>query len=205
MNRDRFIVFEGPDGVGKSTILNEVAGRLRARGDDVLTTREPGGSPAAEAMRTTLLTPEVGDASALSQLLLITAARVAHWEQTIAPALRCQRWVLCDRHLDSSVVYQCRLGGVPVATLEQINHAAGVRLAPLRIFLEVDERTAWSRLQNRAEGNRFDPTHGQQWQRLADAYRWCRTQYPQGAVVVDAAAEVDIVAARCHQVIEEWQ
>lgn len=205
MSWDRFVVFEGPDGVGKSTVLNAVADRLRARGDDVLTTREPGGSPAAEAMRATLLTPEVGGASALSQLLLITAARVAHWEQTIAPALQSRQWVLCDRHLDSSVVYQCRLGGVSVATLEQINHAAGVTFAPLRIFLETDEQTAWSRLQDRADRNRFDPTHGQQWQKLAAAYRWCRSQYPQGAVAVDASAAVESVAARCFEVIEEWR
>ena len=104
MSAGRFIALEGGEGVGKSTQLKALAEALRARGLDVVTTREPGGSPGAEAIRGLLLheqswTPE-------AEALLFAAARADHVARTIRPALAEGKWVLSDRFVDSSIAYQ---------------------------------------------------------------------------------------------------
>jgi dTMP kinase len=102
----RFIVFEGGEGAGKSTQVQRLADALRARGDGVVTTREPGGSPGAEAIRALLVSGDTARWSAETEALLINAARVDHLNRTIRPALSKYQWVICDRFADSTMAYQ---------------------------------------------------------------------------------------------------
>jgi dTMP kinase len=118
----RFITFEGGEGSGKSTQIERLAERLRARGFDPLTTREPGGTPLAEKLRELILTEPM---DALTETLLLFAARDDHVRTVIAPALAAGTWVLCDRFTDATFAYQGGGKGVPaelIAHLAQVSH-----------------------------------------------------------------------------------
>lgn len=116
----RFIVFEGGEGAGKSTQVARLAEALRARGEDVVATREPGGAPGAEAIRALLVSGETARWSPETEALLINAARADHLDRTIRPALAKGQWVICDRFADSTMAYQGYGMGVDRAWLEQL-------------------------------------------------------------------------------------
>jgi dTMP kinase len=118
--RPRFIVFEGGEGAGKSTQVRRLAEALRARGEDVVTTREPGGSPGAETIRTLLVSGDTQRWSPETEVLLINAARADHLDRVIRPALAQGRWVVCDRFADSTMAYQGYGMGVDRAWLEAL-------------------------------------------------------------------------------------
>src|SRR5690606_5199554 len=113
MSRARFIAFEGGEGAGKSTQSRLLAEALRARGIEVLLTREPGGTPGAEAIRALLLSPPGKGWGAKAEALLFAAARADHVEKAIRPALEAGTWVISDRYVDSSRAYQGGGGGQP--------------------------------------------------------------------------------------------
>ncbi len=113
MAAGKFITFEGGEGSGKSTQARRLADRLRGEGLSVTLTREPGGSPFAEALRGLLLDANTPPHSPLSEALLFYAARADHLDKTIRPALSSGAWVICDRFSDSTLVYQGRAGGLP--------------------------------------------------------------------------------------------
>ena len=121
MVRGRFISLEGGEGVGKSTQLGALAALLRARGIDVVTTREPGGSEGAEAIRTLLLTGTDEKWGQTAEALLFAAARADHVDKLIRPALERGRWVISDRFVDSSLAYQGGAGGLGIARMRAIN------------------------------------------------------------------------------------
>ena len=116
----RFIVFEGGEGAGKSTQVQRLADALRARGQDVVTTREPGGSPGAEAIRGLLVSGDTARWSPETEALLINAARADHLDRTIRPALAKGQWVICDRFADSTMAYQGYGMGLDRAWLEEL-------------------------------------------------------------------------------------
>jgi dTMP kinase len=116
----RFIVFEGGEGAGKSTQVQRLADALRARGEDVVTTREPGGSTGAEAIRSLLVNGAAARWSAEAEALLINAARADHLDRTIRPALAKGQWVICDRFADSTMAYQGYGMGVDRAWLADL-------------------------------------------------------------------------------------
>lgn len=118
--RPRFIVFEGGEGAGKSTQVQRLAEALRTRGEDVLTTREPGGSPGAEAIRVLLVSGETQRWSPETEALLINAARADHLERVIRPALAKGQWVICDRFADSTMAYQGHGMGIDRTWLEAL-------------------------------------------------------------------------------------
>lgn len=121
MTRGRFITFEGGEGAGKSTQAALLAERLRAQGIDVLQTREPGGSAGAEEIRAIALNGDAGRWSAMTETLLMFAARSDHLDRTIRPALNGGRWVICDRFVDSTRAYQGAGGGVDDAFIEALD------------------------------------------------------------------------------------
>ena len=112
--KGRFITLEGGEGVGKSTLAAELALRLSKRGVEVIRTREPGGTPGAEAIRKLILTPpdEVGGWRPMAETLLFYAARRDHLDKLIRPSLERGSWVICDRFSDSTRAYQAAAGGV---------------------------------------------------------------------------------------------
>jgi dTMP kinase len=117
----RFISLEGSEGVGKSTQVKALADALMARGIDVVTTREPGGSPGAEAIRRLLLDGADDKWGPEAEALLFAAARTDHVDKVIRPAIRAGQWVLCDRFVDSSLAYQGGAGGLGLEPVRRIN------------------------------------------------------------------------------------
>ena len=119
--RGKFITFEGGEGCGKSTHARLLADALRSGGHSVVLTREPGGSPGAEAIRALLVEGEPGRWDGLTETLLLTAARHDHVDKTIRPALDSGAWVICDRFVDSTIAYQGYGGGVDLELIERLS------------------------------------------------------------------------------------
>lgn len=134
MSRGRFISLEGGEGVGKSTQVAALANVLQGRGIDVVTTREPGGSPGAEAIRDLLLTGSDTRWSPRAEALLFAAARSDHVEKTIRPALARGAWVLSDRFLDSSLAYQGAAGGLGMDAVRALHKFGSEDFLPDRTF-----------------------------------------------------------------------
>ncbi len=174
MQRGRFITFEGGEGTGKSTQIVRLGEYLRGRGFEVVVTREPGGTPVAEAARAILLDPGL-EPDPLSELFLLAAARRDLVERVIRPALAQGAVVLCDRYTDSSVVYQGVVGGVGREVVDQVNRLATGGLLPDRTFLldlEPEAGMERTRRRNGAAGgrSRFDEKPLAFHRRVRDAY-----------------------------------
>ena len=159
MTRGRFITLEGGEGVGKTTQARMLADHLRAAGIDVLLTREPGGTPAAEAIRSLLLTTDL-TIGARTEALLFAAARADHVEHAISPALERGCWVVCDRFIDSSRAYQGGGEDLFDDAIMALHTIGSWGLLPdATILLTADEATIADRL-NRRDGDASDRIGG---------------------------------------------
>lgn len=149
----RFIVFEGGEGVGKSTQSRLLAEALRARGIEVVTTREPGGTPGAEAIRALVLASDGPGWGARAEALLFAAARADHVETLIRPALARGAWVVCDRYLDSSRAYQGGGSGLQDTDILALHHIGSEGLLPdVTVLLTLDPAEAAARVERRDAG-----------------------------------------------------
>lgn len=154
MKRGRFIAFEGGEGAGKSTQAKLLAEALRARGIEVLLTREPGGTPGAEAIRELLLHPPGEGWAPRAEALLFAAARSDHVERAILPALEAGTWVVCDRFVDSSRAYQGGGGGLSDADVLALHEVGSGGLLPdVTFLLEVASEHAVARTTGRDNGS----------------------------------------------------
>ena len=166
MSRGRFITLEGGEGVGKSTQSHLLGAALEARGVRVIQTREPGGTPGAEAVRALLLGRQT-DWSPQAESLLFAAARANHVDEVIRPALERGDWVICDRYLDSSRAYQGGEGGLGDADILSLHAIGSQGLLPDRtLLLEADDDQVRIRLAAR-DGDNSDRIGG----RPADYHR----------------------------------
>jgi dTMP kinase len=157
MSKPRFITFEGIDGSGKSTQARRFADHLRGRGDDVVLTREPGGSPGAEEIRQLLLTGDPDRWSAETEILLFTAARRDHLEKTIQPALAQGKTVVSDRFADSTRVYQGATRGDLRDMVDRLHSLMIAREPDLTFIIDMDPATALARGLARKSGeDRFE-------------------------------------------------
>ena len=155
----RFISLEGGEGVGKSTQARLLAQALRERGHEVLLTREPGGTPGAEAIRALLLDSSGSGWNAAAEALLFAAARSDHVERVIRPALEKGVWVICDRFLDSSRAYQAGEGAMSDADIMELHRVGSGGLLPdMTLLLETDPGVAHARQVARdgTEGDRIE-------------------------------------------------
>ena len=194
--RGLFFSFEGIDGSGKSTQARRLAETLTAEGRGVVLTREPGGSPGAEAIRRLLVEGDPGRWSPLTELLLFNAARRDHLEQTIEPALAAGRIVVCDRFADSSRVYQ----GAARSELRRLAdrlHAEVIGLEPdLTLVIDMEPGAALARgLARRSGEDRFEAM-GEAFQaRLRDGFRALAAEFPARCVLIDGdRPEAEIAA-----------
>lgn len=150
MSRGKFIAFEGGEGAGKSTQARLLAKALEARGLAVVVTREPGGTPGAEAIRNLLLGLEGDGWNARAEALLFAAARSDHVEKLIEPALAAGKWVICDRFVDSSRAYQGGGGGLSDADVLELHRIGSGGLLPdLALLIEISPEEAAERLARR--------------------------------------------------------
>ena len=188
MSRGRFITFEGTEGVGKSTQLETARSALEAAGIEVLVTREPGGTPMAEAIRELLLAPRQESVNSMTELLLMFAARAQHLHERIVPTLEQGTWVLCDRFTDATYAYQGGGRGVPqqqIAALEQL--VQGDLRPDHVILLDAPVEVGMARARSRSAPDRFEREQAAFFQRIRDCYLERARLQPLRYHVVDAA------------------
>jgi dTMP kinase len=211
--RGKFITFEGLDGVGKSTQLENLATHLRERGIEVITTREPGGTALGEKLRTVLLSSRTSGLSPLAELGLMFADRAQHIDEQIVPALERGQWVLCDRFTDSSEAYQGggrELGSEIVLQLHKT--LCGDLQPDLTILMISDVARTVARArrrnveQSRAmadDENRFEKESRAFYNRVLAAYMAIAKRAPQRVAPVDAADPIAKVHKKIVGIVEE--
>lgn len=197
MTRGRFITLEGGEGVGKSTQLRALADALRARGLDVVTTREPGGSDGAEAIRRLLLEGGEDRWSPSAEALLFAAARTDHVDKLVRPAVLAGQWVISDRFIDSSLAYQGGAGGLGVEAVRAINAFGIDGWFPDRTLLLLHPEGA-DRAKAR-DGDACDRIGGRPasyHQGVEAAFRAIAVAEPERVRPIDASGSPDQVTAR---------
>lgn len=198
MARGKFLSIEGGEGAGKSTQVRRLADELRARGVDVIVTREPGGSAGGEAIRELLMQGEVKRWSAHTEALLFAAARADHVEKVIQPALGIGTWVISDRFIDSSRAYQGVAGGIDDAAVLALHGFGSRGLLPDRtLVLEVPPEIGAERAAARdgAAADRFAARERAFHDDVAAAFRRFATAEPDRLRLIDAGGDVETVAA----------
>lgn len=193
-----FITLEGGEGTGKSTQARRLAAWLRARGREVVETREPGGSPGAEAVRHVLLSGAAQPLGPAAEALLFAAARADHVVRLIRPALMAGRDVVCDRFIDSTRVYQGAVGAVAPQLLDALEAmAAGATRPHLTLILDVPPDIGLARAAARGKGavaDRFEKEGADYHASVREAFLARAAAAPERCVVVDATADADAVA-----------
>lgn len=207
----KFITFEGGEGVGKSTQAQLLAKRLADQGIEVVTTREPGGTPGAEIVRHLLKTGMLEPLGPFTETIMVSAARDDHLNEVIRPALAQGKWVISDRFADSTRAYQGRASGVApkiINALERI--VVGDDQPDLTLLLDLPLETGMKRAKKRAcegEGglkdDRFDLQNREFHENLRDAFHDIAEQNPDRIVVVDAGRQKRSVSSSVWKVVRE--
>lgn len=192
----RFITFEGGEGAGKSTQAKNLVAALESRGISVDLTREPGGAPGAEEIRELLVRGEPRRWDALSEALLMFAARADHLATRIRPALAAGRWIVCDRFTDSTYAYQGAGRGLDAKTIARLENAATGNFRPdLTFILDVPAETGLSRAAaRRNQDSRFEHFDRAFHERLRDYFHGLAAREADRCVLVDSTASPDEVA-----------
>ncbi len=199
----RFITFEGGEGAGKSTQARILADRLRGQGLDVVATREPGGTPGAEAIRDLVVTGDPDRWDATTEALLMTAARADHVARLIRPALAAGQWVVCDRFVDSTLAYQGTGKGLPTADLLEAHRFATRDLWPdLTRVLDLPGAAGEVRAAARGHLDRCARTGGDFHDRIAAGFVHLAHQEPDRVRLIDATGAVAAVAAAVWHAVE---
>lgn len=186
-----FISFEGVDGAGKSSHIDALAQAFTAQGRQVLRTREPGGTPLAEKLRTLLLHDSMDP---LSEALLVFAARRDHLVQVITPALARGEVVLCDRFTDATFAYQGGGRGVPFADIETLENWVQGSLRPdLTLLLDVPLEVSMSRIAQAREKDRFEQEEAAFFTRVRDAYLSRAAAAPERYALIDSNRDLALV------------
>lgn len=199
-----FITFEGPDGSGKTTVSKAVYQRLLDEGIEVIYTREPGGIDIAEQIRNVILDPKNTAMDYKTEALLYAASRRQHLAEKIVPAMAEGKVVLCDRFVDSSLVYQGIARGLGVENVFEINRfAIGSYMPCLTVYLDVSAEVGLSRLSNREFKDRLDQEQLSFHKMVEDGYRQVKEMFPERYVVVDANQEQDRVIEDAYKIVRE--
>ena len=197
MTKGILITLEGPEGAGKTTILQEILPILTQAGVAILTTREPGGIRIAESIREIILAPENTAIDGKTELLLFAAARRQHLNEKVRPALAEGKIVIIDRFIDSSVAYQGYARGIDVADVEMINNFATDGLLPdLTLYFDVDTEIGLSRVMSgNREVNRLDLEAKEMHQKVRAGYQAIAKANPERIVTIDASQTIDQVVS----------
>src|SRR5665213_49602 len=205
--RGRFITFEGGEGSGKSTHAAALAERLKPFGIETVLTREPGGSAGAEIIRHILLSGIAKPLGAETEAILFAAARDDHVRATIRPALVEGKWVICDRFIDSTRVYQGALGKVDAKLIRSLERVTvGAAMPDLTFLLDVPANVGLARAKRRrgtGTTDRFESESVEFHEALREAYLALAQNEPKRCVIVDGRAPRDVVTDRIWQAVVE--
>lgn len=200
-----FVTFEGGEGAGKSTQIRRLADALREQGHEVLVTREPGGSPGAEAVRHVLLSGAAEEFGVRMEAILFAAARSDHVEEVIRPALQSGAVVLCDRFMDSSRVYQGVTGNLETEYLEALQRIAVNGVNPdCTVILDLPAEKGLARARARrgaAAPDRFEREELQTHEKRREAFLEIASADPLRCHVVDADRAEDAIAAEILSIV----
>ena len=201
----RLITFEGGEGAGKSTQVSILVERLRNAGRHAIATREPGGSPAAEDIRETLLSGKVKQFGPFAEALLFSIARADHIDTVISDALARGKWVVCDRFLDSTRAYQGATGGVPAPVISALERLTLHGIMPnLTIVLDIPVEEGLARMaRRRGAPDRFESQDVAQHERIRTAFLDIAEEEPGRCVVIDARKPEALVAEDVWEAVAE--
>jgi dTMP kinase len=195
--RGKFITLEGGEGVGKSTQAKALAGALRARGLEIVETREPGGSAGAEAIRSLLLDGSEDRWGPEAEALLFAAARTDHLDKIIRPALQAGRWVLCDRFVDSSLAYQGGAGGLGLEAVRRINaFGIGEWFPDRTLVLMLSEGVERAAARDGPGSDRIGRRPNAYHQAVEASFRAIAAEEPGRVRLVDSSGSPDQVTSR---------
>ena len=192
----RFITLEGGEGAGKTTQAKRLAEALKRRGIDCVTTREPGGAPGAEEIRELIVHGAPGRWDALTETMLIFAARADHVAHTIKPALADKKWVICDRFTDSTFAYQGAGRGLARETIRRLNAVVLHDFHPdFTLILDLPAELGLARTMKRARGaTRFEKFDAAFHERLRQSFLVIARRERERCAVIDATADAATVA-----------
>ena len=202
----RFISFEGTEGVGKTTAIEQLCTQLDACGIDYVRTREPGGSPFAERLREILLDPTT-DITDDTELLLLFAARCDHLQQVILPALQRGSWVICDRFIDSTLAYQGygRAQGdiAVIGKIESLIEQFVPCLPELTLWLDLPVLEGMARANKRSVADRFEQQATEFFTRVHQGFSVLASDQPKRIQRIDAQGSAEEVSQRIWQTVQE--
>jgi len=203
--RGKFITLEGGEGAGKSTVLAAVHEALLGFGHNVHVTREPGGTPAGEAIRHVLLDPQFRGLNAETELLLMFASRAELVRSVIRPALELGSWVLSDRFTDASYAYQGGGRNQPIERIAELERWAADGLQPdLTLLLDLPVEQGLARMSHRGSADRIEMESVAFFERVRSAYRARAAANPQRFRIVDSGQPLDAVLADVRRVLHDW-
>ncbi len=202
--RGRFITLEGIEGVGKTTQVVNVSATLERLGRSCCLTREPGGTPLAEAIRELVLAPRAESVPGSAELLLMFAARAVHVDNLILPTLAAGTDVICDRFTDATYAYQGGGRGVSPSNIEWLETLTHEQLQPdLTLLLDAPPALALGRARKRSDADRFEAETLAFFTRVRAAYLARAQGAPQRFVIIDAAASLEHVTSQVCAAVEQ--
>lgn len=205
MKNGCFIVFEGSDGSGKTTICDIVCQKLTDMGFDIVHTREPGGIEIAEKIRNIILDPLNTAMDAKTEALLYAASRRQHLVEKVIPSLKENKIVICERFVYSSLAYQGKARGIGYDGIMAINDFAIDGCKPdITIYLDVDEETGHARINQRSSKDRLDGETDNFHHLVNEGYKEILELYKDNIKVVDATNSIDKVSKDCLNVILDY-
>ena len=195
MTKGLFISFEGGDGSGKSTQFRLFAEYLRNRGFDVVTTREPGGTRISEKIRGILLDPECTEMGSLTEALLFAARRAQHVDELIRPSVEAGKIVLCDRFVDSSIVYQGFGRGLGEQVASINSYAVRGLYPDVTFLLDISPELGRRRNGKTGKNDRLENQSMEYHSMVAEGYRKLAAAEPERFIVIDASADIEKVSS----------
>jgi dTMP kinase len=200
--RGRFITFEGGEGAGKTTQLERLASWLEGRGLEVVRTREPGGTPGAEAVRRLLVEGTAERWLPSTELLLVAAARDDHLRRLVLPSLARGAWVLCDRYTDSTFAYQGVAGGLGPERIAALHERVLDAPRPdLTLLLDLPPAAGLARREAAGRTTRFDAMDDAFHERVREGFLQLAASEPDRIALVDASSDPDAVSATIRDLV----
>ncbi|MDH5444642.1 MAG: dTMP kinase [Gammaproteobacteria bacterium] len=204
MTRGKFITIEGVEGVGKTTSIAFIEDYFKQLSQDILLTREPGGTPLAEKIRDLLLDARQTSITDNTELLLMFAARAQHLEEKIVPALEAGHWVICDRFTDATYAYQGGGRGIEISRIASLEEWVQGALRPdLTLLLDLPVDEGLKRAGERSTPDRFEQEKQAFFERVRETYLGMARAEPQRYRVIDASGSIEAVQSRIKTVLDE--